>query len=97
MTIDANVPTSQVTVLPAYVRASFDVSWAGMAGAGGSGIASYTVYVSSDGGATFTPWLTDTQQTSATFVGVAETAYIFYVVAKSNVGNVQTAKTNVPT
>ena len=93
VTIDANVPTAQVTSFGGYVPATFIVSWSGSGGPGGSGIASYTIYVSSDGGATYTPWLIDTPLASATYTGVVGVTYSFYVVAKSNVGTVQTANT----
>ena len=55
---------------------------------GGSGIASYDIYVSDDGGP-FTPFLIGTTQTSATFTGVVGHTYGFYSVATDNVGNVQ--------
>ena len=93
VTIDANLPVAQVSVLPGYEPSSFNVSWSGNGGTGGSGIAGYTVYVSSDGGATYAPWLTNTQQTSGTFTGTGGNSYSFYVVATSNVGNVQTTNT----
>ena len=49
-TIDTAAPTSSVAPLPATETApSFTVSWSGSDGAG-SGIASYNVYVSDDGG-----------------------------------------------
>jgi RHS repeat-associated protein len=87
-TIDTAVPTSSVAALPATETSpSFSVSWSGSDG-GGSGIASYNVYVSEDGGA-FAPFLTDTTQTSATFTGIVGHSYSFYSVATSNVGFVQ--------
>ena len=91
-TIDAGPPTSSVTVLPAYSPASFTVSWSGSDDPGGSGIASYGIYVSDNGGA-FSPWITGTTATSATFTGQAGHTYGFYSVATDNVGNVQATPT----
>ncbi|HYF36104.1 MAG TPA: RHS repeat-associated core domain-containing protein, partial [Prosthecobacter sp.] len=86
VTIDANVPTAAVTVLPAHVAASsFDVAWSGNGGSGGSGIRGYTVYVSDNGGA-YVPWLVKTALTSAAYIGQVGHSYGFYAVATSNVG-----------
>ena len=87
-TIDANVPTAQMNPLPATVLPTFTVSWSGSAGTGGSGIASYNVYASANGGA-YSPWLSSTTQTSASYTGTVGTTYSFFVVATSNVGTVQ--------
>ncbi|MFI5454955.1 MAG: RHS repeat-associated core domain-containing protein [Isosphaerales bacterium] len=92
VTIDATAPTSSVKPLPATTTStSFTVSWSGSDGAG-SGIASYNVFVSNNGGP-FTPFLTGTTQTSATFTGQFDHTYGFYSVATSNVGNVQPTPT----
>ena len=94
ITIDAGNPTSTVAALPPVEpTTAFNVSWAGSDDANGSGVASYTVYVSTNGGP-FTPWLTNTTLTTATFAGVAGYAYQFYSVAKDNVGNVQPTPTS---
>ena len=51
-------PTSTVSPLPATENTTaFTLSWSGTDDPGGSGIASYDVYVSDNGGA-FTPFLT---------------------------------------
>lgn len=72
ITIDATVPKSAVAPLPATATStSFPVSWSASDGAG-SGIASYNVFVSTNGGQ-FTPFLTDTTATSATFTGTSAT------------------------
>ena len=88
VTIDAGSPTGQVAVLPVAVAPGFDVSWGG-GDEGGSGIGGFTVYVSSDGGLTWTIWLADTTLTTAKYPGTAGKDYLFYVVAKDRVGNVQ--------
>lgn len=87
-TIDAGAPTSTVAPLPPGSLPSFTVNWSGSDDPGGSGIASYDVYVSEDGGP-FTPFLQGTSATSATFKGTAGHSYGFYSVATDNVGNVE--------
>jgi RHS repeat-associated protein len=93
VTIDATVPTSAVSSLPAVTNStSFTVSWSGSDGAG-SGIASYSVFVSTDGGP-FAPFVTNTTQTSAIFTGLFGHTYGFSSVATSNVGFVQPGPTS---
>ncbi len=87
-TIDAGAPTSSVAALPASSPSMFTVLWAGQDDAGGSGIASFDIYVSDNGGP-FTAWLTGTQMTSATYTGQNGHTYAFYSVATDNVGHVQ--------
>ncbi len=87
-TFDAGAPTATVAALPAQSSASFAVQWSGSDDAGGSGIASYDVFVSDNGGP-FTAWLTATTATSATFSGPVKHTYGFYAVATDNVGNRQ--------
>ncbi len=88
-TIDAGPPTSSVSPLPATEPAtSFPVSWSGSDDTGGSGITSYNVYVSDNGGA-YTLFQSNTTQTSATFTGQDGDTYGFYSVATDNVGHVQ--------
>ncbi|HVA50299.1 MAG TPA: DUF4214 domain-containing protein [Pirellulales bacterium] len=96
-TIDADPPTSSVAALPGTETAtSFTVSWSGTDDSGGSGIASYNVFVSDNGGP-FTAFQTDTTKTSATFTGVNGHTYAFYSVSTDNVGNVQTTPTAAQT
>ena len=93
-TLDVTPPTSTVAPLPAITNfPSFVVNWSGQDDAGDSGIASYSVYVSENGGP-FTPLVTDTTETSATFNGVFGNTYSFYSVATDNVGNVQPTPTS---
>jgi autotransporter-associated beta strand protein len=92
-TIDSGAPTSTVAPLPATEgAASFPVSWSGQDDANGSGIASYNVYVSDNGGA-FTLWQSATTHTSATYAGQNGHTYGFYSVATDNVGNQQALPT----
>jgi len=88
VTIDVTAPVSAMAPLPAAVVPSFQVNWSGSDGTG-SGVASYTVYVSSDGGATWATWLENTALTTAIFSGTAGNNYRFYVAAKDQVGNIQ--------
>jgi hypothetical protein len=93
ITIDAGPPTSSVAPLPATEdSADFTVSWSGQDDPGGSGIASYDVYVSDNGGP-FTIWQSATTQTSATFDGVNGHSYAFYSIATDNVGHVEATPT----
>jgi RHS repeat-associated protein len=91
-TIDSGPPTSSVNPLPALAPASFPVSWSGNDDPGGSGVASFDLFVSTDGGP-FAPWLTTTAQTSATFSGALGHTYTFYSLATDNVGNRQPTPT----
>jgi hypothetical protein len=87
-TIDADPPTSRVNALPVVANSNaVTVSWSG-ADPGGSGVASYDVYVSTNGGP-FQLWLKDTAATSALFTGNLGSNYGFYSVATDNVGHVQ--------
>ncbi len=88
-TLDADKPTSVVAALPASVPdASFDVSWSGQDDDAGSGLAYYSIFVSTDGG-DFDPWLENTTLTSATYVGEAGHIYAFYSIAADNAGNIE--------
>ena len=88
-TIDDTSPSSQVSALaPTQSSPSFIVEWSGTDS--GSGIADYTVFVSENGGP-FTPFVTDTTDTSAPFTGQPGMAYAFYSVARDSVGHVEAA------
>ena len=83
--IDANVPTATVTALPAKsAPGTLHVRWKGSDG-DGSGVASYDVYVSVDGGP-LTLWKGDTTLTTATYPVTAGHAYGFAVRATNHVG-----------
>jgi hypothetical protein len=92
-TIDAGPPTSGVGPLPTQeTSTSFAVTWSGQDDPGGSGIATYDVFVSDNNGP-FTPFQTGTTSTSGTFNGQDGHHYAFYSVATDNVGNVQPTPT----
>lgn len=90
--VDTVAPTSSVSVLAAFSKPSFLVSWSGTDDAGGSGIATYSVFVSDNGGP-FTFFQNNTAQTSATFNGAVGHVYGFYSVATDKAGNAQATPT----
>ena len=88
-TIDDGSPASSVNALPNEVdSAEFTVSWSGQDDPGGSGIATFDVFVSEDGDP-FQLFLDDTTATSANFTGEHGKRYGFFSVATDNVGLVQ--------
>jgi RHS repeat-associated protein len=86
-TIDSTPPTSSVTALLSTETSKFVVNWSG-SDPNSPGIASYAIYVSVNG-SSYTPWLTNTTQTSAVYSGTVGDTYSFYSVATDNVGLVQ--------
>ena len=88
-TIDDGPPTSTITPLtPTQDFPNFIVSWSGLDDAGGptgSGIATYDIYVSDNGGE-FILYLEATTQTSVLFAGQVNHTYAFFSVATDNVG-----------
>ena len=91
-TIDSAPPQSSVITLPtSATNTQFLVQWSGN-DSGGSGVASYNVYVSTNNG-NFALWLFDTTNTSAIFTGKLFDRYSFYTVAVDEVGNVQAIPT----
>ena len=98
-TIDAGIPidASRVEILPAETLGEVvDVSWTGADEAGGSGIATYDIYVSEDGGP-FGLWLDDTTETSDTFAGRVNHTYAFYARATDNVSHEEPAPATADT
>ena len=74
-----------VTALPATVGTrQFPVAWSGSDDA--SGVAGFDLYVQQDGG-DWTPWLTGTTATGATFSGEDGHRYAFHALATDRVGN----------
>jgi hypothetical protein len=92
VTLDVGPPSSRVHPLPAFTNfAATAVSWSGSDdadGTPGSGVASFDIFVSDNGGP-FTLWLDDTTATSAVFPAQEGHTYAFYSVAKDNVGHVE--------
>jgi hypothetical protein len=93
-TIDAGTPSSAVLRLPGESGRTILVQWAGEDDPGGSGVASYDVYVSSDG-ARPVIWLKATSSTSAYFVGELGRTYGFFSIARDLVGH-EEAEPNGP-
>jgi hypothetical protein len=90
-TVDAVPPTSTVATLPASLMdTNFILAWFGTDDLGGSGVSSYDVYVSDNGGP-WVVWLSNTTTNSATFSGQAGHYYYFYSRARDNAGNVEPA------
>jgi len=91
-TLDNDPPISHVKKLAASQKLGyFTVKWSGtdtINNVTGSGLANFTVYVSDNGGA-YTPFLTNTTETSVVFTGVAGHTYSFYSIATDNAGNIQ--------
>ena len=88
VTIDADLPQSQVTALAATTAGpEFRVDWAGQDGT--SGVGSYDVYVSTDGGA-WEVWLDDADAIWAFYPGDIGHTYAFYSLAADNVGHLET-------
>ncbi|HEX9930407.1 MAG TPA: SBBP repeat-containing protein [Pyrinomonadaceae bacterium] len=88
-TIDNSKPVSQVSSLSAtQSSSSFTVNWSGTDT--GSGIQSYSIFVSENGGP-FNVWRQNTTETSGIFAGKADTTYAFYSVAQDKTGNNENA------
>jgi hypothetical protein len=85
-TIDAGAPAGTVSPLPLVTTPSFPVSWKGADGANESGLDSFDVYVSVNGGQ-WKPWLTHTPDTSAVYAGQLGTTYAFAAVSVDAAGN----------
>ena len=84
-TSDRGNPAVAVNTLPATVGTAFTVTWSGADDAGGSGVASYTVFIAMNG-APWRRWLTDTTQTSASYTGAVGDTIAFYAVNADNIG-----------
>lgn len=83
---DSIAPASAVATLPSASTAHIPVAWSGQDNAGGRGIATFDVYVSTDGGP-FTRWQWETIDRSATFQGAWGKTYAFYSIATDAAGN----------
>lgn len=83
-TIDATAPSSAVQPLPAISATPFAVAWSGQDNSG-SGVITYDVYVSVNGGP-YTLWLGQTTNSSALFQANSGGVYSFYSIARDGVG-----------
>jgi hypothetical protein len=98
-TLDVTAPVSSVAALPAAEittspTATFTVNWSGTDA--GSGIASYNIYVSDNGGA-LTLWQSAVTTTSASYTGTLGHTYDFYSIATDKAGNIEAEKTSADT
>jgi hypothetical protein len=90
-TLDNTKPTSHALALAAtQTIPNFQVQWSGTDV--GAGISDFTIFVSDNNGP-FTPFVTNTVATSATYPGVAGHTYRFFSQARDLTGNVETRKT----
>jgi len=87
---DTLPPTSIVASLPPTSTADFEVHWSGKDR--GSGIASYDLWASEDGGPLL-PLITATTATSTTFTGAVGHTYGFAVRARDHAGNEEAVPT----
>ena len=86
--VDTNPPISHVAALPSLSPAYFVVQWKGSDE--GTGIASYDIWVSDNGGP-FSPWLKGTTLNGVTYQGQANHTYSFYSIAVDVAGNREAA------
>ena len=87
ISLDTTPPNSAVQALSAYqTSTSFAVSWSGSDAL--SGLASYDVQYR-DGAGSWTDWLTETSETSATFSGQDGHTYYFQSRARDTLGNLE--------
>ena len=99
-TLDVDLPTSSMIAIPSTIAASaqtiaFPISWSGKDV--GSGVVSYSIYTSDNGGP-FTHYNTYPASTTMdSFIGTAGHTYGFYSIATDGAGNLQAAKTNPDT
>ena len=90
ITIDSGTPTAAMQALAATTTtATFALNWSGSDNVGGSGVASYNVYVSDNNG-TYVPYLLNTTLTTDMFTGQNGHTYRFYATARDNVGQYET-------
>jgi len=94
-TIDTSAPATHVLALGATQSStSFPVQWTGTDA--GSGIQTFSVYVSDNGGA-FAKWFDSTAMSSAVYTGQIGHTYGFFSVGKDLVGNTEALKTAADT
>jgi len=92
-TIDAGAPISRMDTSYTFLDStSFEIRWSGRDDANGSGIQSYTIYVTEDS-SLFRTLATDITDTSLVFTGDLSKTYRFFSIAKDNVGNSEPMKT----
>ncbi len=89
-TIDNSRPTSHMTALtPTQSSTDFVINWSGADA--GSGVGTYTIYVSLNGGP-FEIWADNFTGTTTTFNGLPSTTYRFFSIATDRAGNTESIK-----
>jgi hypothetical protein len=83
---DTNAPVSAMLPLPTNSYARIPLQWSGQDEPGGSGLAFFDVYVSTNGGP-FSAWLLRTTMGGAVYPGVSGNTYAFYTLATDLAGN----------
>jgi hypothetical protein len=84
-TIDTRPPVSTLELMSPYLNTTMiPVAWSAKDNT--SGVANYSVFVSTDNGE-FMPWLSNTLQKGSTYTGAEGHMYQFYVRAYDNAGN----------
>ncbi len=93
-TIDAVGPVSRLDSLPEYIDSTHVLlSWRGSDDSTGSGVGSYTIFMS-ENGEPFREWLSNTRDTTVYFNGTKGNWYRFYSIARDNAGNLENAKSD---
>ncbi len=93
-TIDAVSPSSKIDSLPSVASdTTVTLRFRGWDDLLGSGVTSYSVYVSVDSGS-FAPWRTYVKDTSVQFTGLDGHRYAFYSIAQDGVGNSEAMKSS---
>jgi hypothetical protein len=88
-TIDAVPPTSSITDLDDYTPdTEVNLHYTGIDDLNGSGVKSYSIYVSDNGGE-MELYVANFKGTDTTFIGVQEHLYKFYVSATDIAGNIE--------
>ncbi len=85
-TIDAVAPISKLNPLPDFIDSVFTLKWTGRDDTLASGIKSYALYYSKNGGP-YTLYQADIKADSVSFTGDIGAAYQFYTIATDNAGN----------
>ena len=86
LTADQAPPVSSVAALPAASYTTIPLLWSGGDEPGGSGLASFDIFVSVDDGP-FAPWLQATKVRGAVYRGEPGRRYAFYSTAVDVAGN----------
>ena len=90
-TVDAFAPTSHINALPATSPNPVPLSWTGTDDAGGSGVKSYTLYVSTNG-VSFYILKAGITRLDTSIALAKDSSYCFFVLATDSVGNMETLR-----